>query len=59
VRTDLDIFAKTGERAGKLVGVAGVPKKARFEHRLGRLLDEQRDAVGLGGGLPGDLVPQC
>jgi hypothetical protein len=52
-------FAKAAERAGKLVAIAGVSKKARFEHRVRQLLDEQRHAVGLGDGLPSDLVRQC
>ena len=32
--------------AGQLVAVAGVREQARFQHRLGQLLDEQRHAVG-------------
>ena len=35
------------QRAGQLVVIAGVGEQARFEHRLGQLLDEQRHAVGL------------
>ena len=46
------------QRAGQLVVVARVREQARFEHRLGQLLDEQRHAVGLGHDLRRDLVRQ-
>ncbi len=46
------------QRPGQLVVVARVREQARFEHRLGQLLDEQRHAVGLGHDLRRDLVRQ-
>jgi hypothetical protein len=34
------------QRAGDLVVITGVREQARFQHRLGQLLDKQRHAVG-------------
>ena len=40
-------YRERRQRASQLVVVAGVREQARFQHRLGQLLDEQRHAVGL------------
>ena len=44
--------------AGQLVAIAGVREQARFQHRLGQLLDEQRHAVGARHDLLDDLGRQ-
>ena len=46
------------QRAGQLVAVAGIREQARFQHRLGQLLDEQRHAVGARHDLLDDLGRQ-
>ena len=42
----------------ELVMVAGVLEQPEFQHRLGQLLDEQRNAVGPGDDLVQDLFGQ-
>ena len=46
------------QRPGQLVAIAGVREQARFQHRLGQLLDEQRHAVGARHDLLDDLRRQ-
>ena len=45
---------EAAQRAVEVVRIGRLAQRARFEHRLGHLLDEQRHAVGPGG----DLVEQ-
>ena len=49
---------KRRQGTGQLVTIAGIGQQARFQHRLGQLLDEQRHAVGARHDLLDDLRRQ-
>ena len=50
--------SRAAAAARELVAIAGVRQQARFQHGLGQLLDEQRDAVGAHHDLLDDIGRQ-